>query len=314
MRPDRAGDDPPPWPFIVADRSAVARTGRRGAAREFERRLAITQETLRTQGVEPVVTPVRRTADIADTLGPAIAYRFPAILGDDASIRAAVAAVVGRGRGAMLGVLASHAEVDFVRTFGIPPNQPAFAAERLLSAPTYPIDVGKVTHLDRSGAEVTTYFAGLAEIGFGGQVARREARARVRRTAAFSGFWLTQLSFRTPEVRVVGERREFAGRAHDVIIGNTQYGRHGIRLSPRSFPGDGALDLLIMTGAKSQQTRLLPRMFQGEHVPDDSIQEFRARHIRVECERPLPMHADGVYLGTTPATFELIPGALTLRI
>ena len=41
---------------------------------------------------------------------------------------------------------------------------------------------------------------------------------------------------------------------------------------------------------------------------------YRARHIGVECDRPLPLHADGVFLGTTPVRFELLPQALTLRI
>jgi diacylglycerol kinase (ATP) len=97
-------------------------------------------------------------------------------------------------------------------------------------------------------------------------------------------------------------------------VGNTQYGRHGIRLSPRSFPGDGVLDLLIMTGPTSQQVRLLPKMFQGEHIPDETIQEHRARTITIASDRPLALHADGEFLGTTPARFELIANAITLRI
>ena len=39
---------------------------------------------------------------------------------------------------------------------------------------------------------------------------------------------------------------------HEVVVGNCQWSRHGLRVSPRSFPGDGFLDLLIMTGPKSQ--------------------------------------------------------------
>jgi diacylglycerol kinase family enzyme len=257
-------------------------------------------------------------------VGPAIANEMAtnggamlAVMGDDPAIRSAVSSLMASrtdGQPLELGILAASPACDFVRTFGIPPDQPAFAAERLLTAPPFPIDVAEVTYVDHSGAEATTHFAGLAEVGFGGAVLRREARARIGRTAAFSAFWLTRMTFRTHEMRVVGERREFVGPTHDVIVGNAQYGRHGIRLSPRSFPGDGALDLLIMTGPASQQVRLLPKMFQGEHLPDDTIQEFRARHIRIECDRPVPMHADGEYLGTTPVRIELIQHAVTLRI
>jgi diacylglycerol kinase family enzyme len=243
---------------------------------------------------------------------------LPVVLGDDRSIRAAAAARLTTATTPMerplLGVLAANPQVDFVRTFGIPPDQPAFAAERLITAPDFPIDVGKVTYVDDRGRQRTTHFVGLLEVGFGGAVLRREARARIRRTAAFTAFWLTVLTYRPGEVTLIGERREFAARAHDVIVGNAQYGRHGIRLAPRSFPGDGAFDLLIMTGPTSQQVRVLPKMFQGEHVPDDSIQEHRVRRVTIDAARPLPLHADGEYLGRTPVTIELLPEALTLRI
>jgi len=304
-----AGPGGLPAPLIVADLSA--------GKDEIERRLSIVVQTLRSRGVEPSVISVSRREDVQEALArPEGRGHFPVVLGDDRSIRVAIAALsmsFGRAN-PTLGVLAAHRQVDFVRTFGIPPDQPAFAAERLLTAPDYPIDVGKVTYVDDSGATRTTYFGGLVEIGFGGAAMRRESRARIKRTAAFTAFWLTELTYRAGEIRVAGERREFSDRAHDVIVANAQYGRHGIRLSPRSFPGDGSFEMLIMTGPKSQQFRLLPKMFQGEHVPDDSIKEHRVRRVTIDAERPLPLHADGEYLGRTPVTIELLPEALVLRI
>ncbi len=306
-----AGPPPGSELAIVADLSAD-----RG---ELERRLGETVTVLRRLGIESGVERVGGTQGVADAVTSLGANRVPVVLGDDRSIRAAAAARVsgsdaGAGAGPLIGVLAAHPQVDFVRTFGIPPDQPAFAAERLINAPDFPIDVGKVTYVDDQGEERTSHFVGLLEVGFGGAVLRRESRARIHRTAAFTAFWMTVLTYRPGEVRLIGERREFSANAHDVIVGNTQYGRHGIRLSPRSFPGDGAFDLLIMTGPKSQQVRLLPKMFQGEHVPDGSIQEHRVRRMTIDAERPLAVHADGEYLGRTPVTVELLPEALTLRI
>ena len=309
-------------PVIVADLSSDRR--------EAERRLGIAADVLRARGIEPEIRRVHGPDDAASAVATVPEDHLPVVLGDDRTIRAAAAAAVEampapgsdeasgsgpatRGR-PPLGVLAAHPHVDFVRTFGIPSDQPVFAAERMITAPDFPIDVGKVTYVDDHGRERTSYFVGILEVGFGGAVLRREARARIRRTAAFTAFWLTEVTYRSGEIRLIGERRAFAAHAHDVIVGNAQYGRHGIRLSPRSFPGDGAFDLLIMTGPKSQQVRLLPKMFQGEHVPDDSIQEHRVRRMTIDAERRLPFHADGEYLGSTPVTVELLPEALTLRI
>jgi diacylglycerol kinase family enzyme len=283
--------------------------------REAERRLEIALRTLRERDVLPSVRRVRDGEAIGEALlGDPPGAGFPAVIGNDRSIRAAIAAMAGAAPGATLGVLAAHDRVDFVRTFGIPPDQPAFAADRLVTAPSYPIDAGLVSYVDDLGVERTTWFAGLIEVGFGGAVMRRERRARLRAAAPLTAFWLTELTYRTREMHLVGERREFSARAHDVIVANGQYGRHGIRLSPRSFPGDGSFELLIMTGNKSQQFRMLPRMFQGEHVPDDSITEHRVRSVRIESGRPQRFHADGEYLGTTPVSVRLVPGAVTLRI
>ena len=41
---------------------------------------------------------------------------------------------------------------------------------------------------------------------------------------------------------------------------------------------------------------------------------LRAKRVHVEPERPLPLELDGELPGTTPATFEIAPGALRLRV
>jgi diacylglycerol kinase (ATP) len=101
-----------------------------------------------------------------------------------------------------------------------------------------------------------------------------------------------------------------------VIVGNGQFADGGMRLSPRSFPGDGVLDALVFTGPKSDAYRLLPRMFRhGDHVPDPGIKELRARlTLRVDGPKPLPVVADGSALGTTPVTFQVVPGQILLKL
>ena len=43
-----------------------------------------------------------------------------------------------------------------------------------------------------------------------------------------------------------------------------------------------------------------------------AAQPFTLRDIRVEGVRPLPVHADGEPLGTTPVAFAVRPGALRI--
>jgi diacylglycerol kinase family enzyme len=87
-----------------------------------------------------------------------------------------------------------------------------------------------------------------------------------------------------------------------------------MRISPRSYPGDGLLDVQISTGPKSDAFTLIPNIYRGEHLPHPHIKEYRGRKITVNAERSLPVEADGEVLGTTPATFTVLPEVIRLKI
>ena len=94
-----------------------------------------------------------------------------------------------------------------------------------------------------------------------------------------------------------------------MVVGNGQFTGGGLRLSPRSFPGDGVLDALVFSGPRSDACTMLPRIYRhGDHIPDPHIQELRAK-IRVAggAERPLPVVADGRAPRHHAATFQIVP-------
>jgi diacylglycerol kinase family enzyme len=114
---------------------------------------------------------------------------------------------------------------------------------------------------------------------------------------------------------VTADGRSHHGRAHEVIVGNTQQVRGGIRISPRSFPGDGVVDVLVMRGPRSDHYTLLPKMFMGEQLPNPGIVELRARErVEIDGSRPQWIQADGESIGLTPAVFEVLPQALRLKV
>ena len=110
------------------------------------------------------------------------------------------------------------------------------------------------------------------------------------------------------------ERKAYEGRAHNVVVANCQYYGGGMKISPRSWPGDGFLDVLVMVGPKSDAFTMLPKVYRGEHLPHRNVVELRARTVIVDADRPLVVEADGEVLGTTPASFEVLPQALRLKI
>jgi diacylglycerol kinase family enzyme len=88
-----------------------------------------------------------------------------------------------------------------------------------------------------------------------------------------------------------------------------------MKISPRSYPGDAVLDVLIFKGPKSDSFTLLPKIYRGEHLPHDHVQEFRVkRRLEIDADRPLPIEADGEVLGTTPATVDVLAQPIQMKL
>lgn len=243
--------------------------------------------------------------------------RFLVAVGGDKTVHEVVNGMIENDRAvaddAVLGFIPAGSECDFVRTFGLP-GDVVKAVRHLTDDQTYSIDIGKVA-LEGDEQNVR-YFANVAEAGFGGAVARRATRLsrRSNRSGYFLAFWLSLFRDRPFEVEIHADRKSFTARANNVLIANGQFFRGGMKVSPRSYPGDGFFDVQISTGPKSEAFTMIPKMYRGEHVPNPHIKELRGKQVTVAADRALAVHADGEFLGTTPATFTVLPQAIRLKI
>lgn len=247
--------------------------------------------------------------------------RFLVAVGGDGTVQQVVNGMFdGNGlplvSDAVLGVVPAGSGCDLVRSFGLPGGT-RDAVGHLDGTNTYAFDVMKITYMD-NGSRATRYSHNLAEVGFGGALLRRQAGLPgwAGRARGLLAFWLTLARTRLAQVRVEADTKLYEGPAYNVIVANAQFSGGGLRLSPRSFPGDGILDALIFKGPRSDALTMLPRIYRhGDHVPDPHIKEMRAKiRVAVDADRPLPIEADGEVLGTTPATFQIVPRALLLKL
>jgi diacylglycerol kinase (ATP) len=217
----------------------------------------------------------------------------------------------------VLGVVAAHTGCDLVRSFGLPGDVEA-ASQHLAGENTYPLDLVRVVSTGEDGTRIVRYSHNLAEVGLGAAAARRASRlpAWAGRTRRFLGFWLAVAQTKVTQVRIDADRRTYEGPAFNVVVANAQFAGGGLRLSPRSFPGDGVLDALVFRGPRSDAYTMLPRIYRhGDHVPDPHIHEMHARiRVAVEAARPLPIVADGEPLGMTPASFQILPAKVRLKL
>jgi YegS/Rv2252/BmrU family lipid kinase len=215
---------------------------------------------------------------------------------------------------AVLGVVAAGSGCDLVRSFGLP-GDAVQAAHHLAGDRVRPIDVGKVTFTS-GPAEITRYFPNIAEAGLGGSVVARASGLAgfLGGATYFCGFWLTLPGFHPVTVRLDADGRAYSWRAFNVVVANCRFYGGGMQISPKSLPDDSALDVLVMAGPKTDAFTTLPKIYRGTHLPHRNIAELRAGRVRVETDLPLVIEADGEVLGTTPATFEIIPKPIRLKV
>jgi diacylglycerol kinase (ATP) len=244
--------------------------------------------------------------------------RYLVAAGGDGTVHEVVNGMIEDGRpvaaDAVLGVVAAGSGCDFVRSFGLP-GDAVQAAGHLAGDRVRPIDVGSVTYTDGQGTQ-TRYFVNIAEAGLGGAVVARAAGlGRFLGGARYAaGFWLTLPRFRPATVRLDADGHSHAWRAHNVVVANCRFYGGGMQISPKSDPCDCLLDVLVMTGPKSDSFTTLPKVYKGAHLPHRNIAELRAGQLRLETDQPFPVEADGELLGSTPASFGIIPSALRLKV
>jgi diacylglycerol kinase family enzyme len=101
----------------------------------------------------------------------------------------------------------------------------------------------------------------------------------------------------------------------DVIVANCEWLGGGMHMTPNAQPDDGLFDVLLIGDVtKRDLVQTLPKIYRGTHLPHPKAEELRGRTVRVDAPTPLPVELDGEQPGTTPATFEIVPGALRLRV
>jgi diacylglycerol kinase (ATP) len=247
--------------------------------------------------------------------------RYLVAVGGDGTVHEVVNGMVQDGQpiapDAVLGVVAAGSGCDFVRSFGLP-GDAARAARQLVGDQVRSIDVGTVTCAD-GDATRARYFVNIAEAGLGGAVVARAAGLKgfgrfLGGTRYAAGFWLTLPGFRPAAVQLDADGQAFGWRAFNVVVANCRFYGGGMQISPKSDPGDCVLDVLVMTGPKSDAFTTLPKVYSGTHLPHRNIAELRAGRILLDADRPFPVEADGEMLGTTPASFGIIPSGVRLKV
>jgi len=163
----------------------------------------------------------------------------------------------------------------------------------------------------------------VATIGLGAEVAARVASqgGMMRRLPGEARFvsaacgalaaWRERLARVT-----VDESEVVKGQTNLLAVANGIYAGGGMMFAPDARNEDGLIDLLLSHDlTRATILRELPRIRRGEHLANERVRVIRARHVRIETDKPedaLLVEADGNVRGHTPAEFRIMPGAIRI--
>jgi len=294
--------------LIVNPRSANGSTGRRWP--KLEKRLR--------QALPPFDAVLTRSPGEAARLAADQAGRYETVVavGGDGTISEVANGILSAGAEAALGVIPRGTGSDLVRTLRIP-RGPLAAAALLARGPRRLIDVGQASFLCPSGEAASRWFVNAAEVGAGAMVVDAVNHASRRLQGPPALWWAiltTMFRYRPALASVLTD----GSAPLDVLLNNAwiangRYSGGGIRSAPRASVDDGLLDVVVVEhGSVWRRVAGLLKLRSGAFVDLPQVHYRTAARAEFTAQTPLPVEIDGDAVGTTPATFEVVPARLTV--
>lgn len=237
-------------------------------------------------------------------------------MGGDGTVNEIVNGIAGL-EGVELAIVHRGTGGDFARTFSIPRSLEG-ALDVAREGSTREIDLGRATLRTWAGKEGAIWFANIASAGMSGAVAKRVNETGKALGGKVSYAWSTIAVFsrwRNAQVTVSVDGEERSGAMYDVVVANGRYFGGGMKICPDAEPGDGLFDVLLIGDiSKKDLVLTLPKIYRGTHLPHPKAELLRGARVSIDAPIALPVELDGEQPGTTPATFEVVPNALRLRV
>lgn len=237
--------------------------------------------------------------------------------GGDGTVNEVVNGLLGEdtGQQTTLGVVPLGSGCDYAKTFGIPQDVAGACARIAAPDPPRAVDAGEI-RCRRGDEEVVRFFANIAEVGIGPEVVARATRLpRVLGPAMyFAAFCLTLPRYERRSATLKMDDETYDGPLTNLVLAIGQVFGGGMRVAPKADPSDGRFDVQVQFGSKLDYARGIAKVYRGTHLPHPRIREVSAGVVEAACRPHGLIEADGEVVGTTPATFRVIPGALRLKV
>ena len=272
---------------------------------------------LRSQFGSFRVVFTKRRGDAAALAGDAArkGAKFIIACGGDGTVSEVANGILSSGKDVELGILPSGTGGDFRRTLEIP-SQSRAAARVLSNGRTVKIDVGRVSFIDNNGNEEMRYFLGVASCGMSTKVIERVKSEKLSFASS-----LLQTAMRTTPIRLAVQLDDSHERHLVVLnlcVANARYFGGGMKIAPDAKLTDGKFDVVGVGDLSALKIfTSAPRVYMGSHLSMPEVSHAHARKVTIRpADRgsEVALEIDGELPGKLPATFQIIPAALRVRV
>jgi YegS/Rv2252/BmrU family lipid kinase len=248
--------------------------------------------------------------------------QFVIACGGDGTISEAANGILESGVDVELGILPSGTGGDFQKSIKVP-KRLADAVTALRKGRTRRIDVGRVTYVNHDGDKESRFFLGVASFGMSGDVIRRVKEndsSWLGGKAAFAVAMLqtTITKQNTTAVVQLDDHLERRLTVANLCVANGRYFGGGMKIAPEAKLDDGKFD--VVTLGDLSALKILTnahQLYLGTHLGMKQVQNTLATRVSARpftSEEHVAIEVDGELPGFLPATFEMLPLALRIRV
>ncbi len=225
----------------------------------------------------------------------------------------------------VLGIVSAGTACSFVRSIGIPQDY-ADACSVLTGEGRLSIDVGVVEY-SKEGKSLQRFFVNEANVGFGAAVMEASAGLHKHVSPIIIGPTVNFTLHLLGGIRSLfsyGNKGVLLHVENDIgstytcalaVVANGRYLGGGMYAAPRAKLDDGLLDVVTVRDSGTfELLKIWPTLYDGSHVTNPKIKMEQVSGVTIHSRERVPVEADGEILGEVPATFRVVPSALTIVV
>lgn len=254
--------------------------------------------------------------------------KFVIACGGDGTINEVVNGIMNSGEDVEFGVLPSGTGGDFRRSLEMPHNHRE-AAQALKKGTTKTIDVGRVTFRTHDNDEVSRYFVNVSSAGLAAEVIKRVKTQKafdwlpvesLRGRANFAASTLQEIvDLKATTLRIrFDDGEEHRLRTIAFCVANGRYFGGGMMIAPAAKLNDGLLNVVNISDLTAVRIILkAPALYRGTLGSMSEVKMTTARRVHISAADPseeILIETDGELPGKLPATYEIVPNALRVRV